>query len=129
MHLPPSPCFLKSSQVKPITSLTLSPQPYTRDNKRRSRYSTLPLSTHERLGQSHLYPFPPHLIPELTADYEYLIVDGPASLSEATRAILFRSNLAFIPVQPTGVNLRSAYLLPCYLSNRLNQFGVDCPRQ
>jgi len=47
-------------------------------------------------------------VPELAADYEYLIVDGPASLSEATRAILFRSDLAFIPVQPTGVDLRSA---------------------
>ncbi|MGL6344988.1 MAG: AAA family ATPase [Waterburya sp.] len=47
-------------------------------------------------------------IPELAADYDYVIVDGPASLSEATRAILFRSDLAFIPVQPTGVDLRSA---------------------
>ena len=47
-------------------------------------------------------------IPELIADYDYVIVDGPASLSEATRAILFRSDLAFIPVQPTGVDLRSA---------------------
>jgi chromosome partitioning protein len=47
-------------------------------------------------------------VPELSADYDYLIVDGPASLSEATRAILFRSDLAFIPVQPTGVDLRSA---------------------
>ena len=47
-------------------------------------------------------------IPELAADYDYLIIDGPASLSEATRAILFRSDLAFIPVQPTGVDLRSA---------------------
>jgi chromosome partitioning protein len=47
-------------------------------------------------------------IPELTADYDYLIVDGPASLSEATRAILFRSDLAIVPVQPTGVDLRSA---------------------
>jgi chromosome partitioning protein len=47
-------------------------------------------------------------IPELAADYDYLIVDGPASLSEATRAILFRTDLAVIPVQPTGVDLRSA---------------------
>ena len=47
-------------------------------------------------------------IPELAADYDYLIVDGPASLSESTRAILFRSDLAVIPVQPTGVDLRSA---------------------
>ena len=47
-------------------------------------------------------------IPELAADYDYLIVDGPASLSEGTRAILFRSDLAVIPVQPSGVDLRSA---------------------
>ena len=46
--------------------------------------------------------------PELAEGYEYVIVDAPASLSEATRAILFRSDLAFIPVQPTGVDLRSA---------------------
>ena len=47
-------------------------------------------------------------IPELIADYDYLIVDGPASLAEGTRAILFRSDLAVIPVQPSGVDLRSA---------------------
>jgi chromosome partitioning protein len=47
-------------------------------------------------------------IPQLAEDYDYLIVDGPASLSEATRAILFRSDLAVVPVQPTGVDLRSA---------------------
>ena len=47
-------------------------------------------------------------IPDLATNYDYVIVDGPASLSEATRAILFRSDLAFIPVQPTGVDLRSA---------------------
>ncbi len=47
-------------------------------------------------------------IPSLATDYDYVIIDGPASLSEATRAILFRSDLAVIPVQPTGVDLRSA---------------------
>lgn len=47
-------------------------------------------------------------VPDLACHYDYVIVDGPASLSEATRAILFRSDLAFIPVQPTGVDLRSA---------------------
>ena len=47
-------------------------------------------------------------VPDIAADYDYVIVDGPASLSEATRAILFRSDLAFIPVQPSGVDLRSA---------------------
>ncbi len=47
-------------------------------------------------------------IPELAANYQYVVVDGPASLSETTRAILFRADLAVIPCQPTGVDLRSA---------------------
>ena len=47
-------------------------------------------------------------IPELVKNYDYLMVDGPASLAEETRAILFRTDLAVIPVQPTGVDLRSA---------------------
>lgn len=47
-------------------------------------------------------------LPELSPNYDFVIVDGPASLSEATRAILFRTDLALIPVQPTGVDLRSA---------------------
>ena len=47
-------------------------------------------------------------IPELAEQYDLLIVDGPASLAEATRAILFRADLAIVPVQPTGVDLRSA---------------------
>lgn len=47
-------------------------------------------------------------LPVLVTEYDYLIVDGPASLAEETRAILFRADLAVIPVQPTGVDLRSA---------------------
>lgn len=47
-------------------------------------------------------------IPELASRCELLIVDGPAGLSEATRAILFRADLAIVPCQPTGVDLRSA---------------------
>lgn len=47
-------------------------------------------------------------LPTLAVEYDYLVVDGPASLSEETRAILFRADLAVIPVQPTGVDLHSA---------------------
>ncbi len=47
-------------------------------------------------------------IPLLSEQCDYLLVDGPAGLSEATRAILFRSDLALVPCQPTGVDLRSA---------------------
>ena len=46
-------------------------------------------------------------LPELAANYDYLIVDSPANLSETNRAILFRSDLVVIPVQPTGIDLRS----------------------
>jgi chromosome partitioning protein len=47
-------------------------------------------------------------IPIFAEQCDYLVVDGPASLSEATRAILFRTDLAIIPVQPSGVDLRSS---------------------
>jgi len=47
-------------------------------------------------------------MPDLAIEYEYIVVDGPASLSETTRAVLFRADLAAIPCQPTGVDLRSA---------------------
>jgi len=47
-------------------------------------------------------------IPELQGRCNYLVVDGPAGLSEATRAILFRTDLAVVPCQPSGVDLRSA---------------------
>jgi len=47
-------------------------------------------------------------IPDIAVDADYCIVDGPAGISESTRAILFRADLAIIPCQPTGVDLRSA---------------------
>lgn len=47
-------------------------------------------------------------VPDLAEKCDHLIIDGPAGLSEATRAILFRSDLAIVPCQPTGVDLRSA---------------------
>ncbi|MBD2778632.1 AAA family ATPase [Iningainema tapete] len=47
-------------------------------------------------------------IPQLTLECDHLIVDGPAGLQESTRAILFRADLAIVPCQPTGLDLRSA---------------------
>ena len=47
-------------------------------------------------------------IPELAKQYKFVAVDGSAALSESTRSILFRSDLAIVPCQPTGVDLRSA---------------------
>lgn len=45
-------------------------------------------------------------IPTLKNDC--LILDGPANLSEVTRAILLRTDLAIIPCQPTRLDLNSA---------------------
>ncbi|MEA5595715.1 AAA family ATPase [Rivularia sp. UHCC 0363] len=47
-------------------------------------------------------------IPELTQKCDYLVVDGPAGLAESSRAILFRTDLALVPCQPTGLDLQSA---------------------
>lgn len=46
---------------------------------------------------------------DLNAEQDYLVVDGPAKLSEITRAILLGTDLAVLPVQPTGLDLQSAY--------------------
>lgn len=47
-------------------------------------------------------------LPELSKNCDVLVVDGPAGLSESTRAILFRTDLAIVPCQPSGVDIRSA---------------------
>ena len=45
---------------------------------------------------------------DLAATVDYLVVDGPAGLSEATRAILMTADLAVVPVQPSGIDVQSA---------------------
>lgn len=48
------------------------------------------------------------LIPSMAKQHDAVIVDGPAGLSEATKTIVLQADLAIIPCQPTGVDLRSA---------------------
>ena len=47
-------------------------------------------------------------LPKLIETYYWVIVDGPAALSETTRAAILAADLALIPCQPTGVDLESA---------------------
>lgn len=47
-------------------------------------------------------------LPKLADQNEWLLVDGPATLSETTRALLLWADLALIPCQPAGVDLASA---------------------
>lgn len=48
-------------------------------------------------------------IPVLAGEYRYVVVDGPANLSDATRAILLSVHLAVLPCQPSGLDLQSAF--------------------
>ena len=47
-------------------------------------------------------------IPAIAAEHDYVVIDGPAGLSELTRTILLRADLALVPCKPTGVDVRSA---------------------
>ena len=47
-------------------------------------------------------------LPPLAAACDVLVVDGPAGLSDATRAVMLLADLVLTPVQPAGADLRSA---------------------
>ncbi|MGI2906944.1 AAA family ATPase [Tolypothrix sp. VBCCA 56010] len=47
-------------------------------------------------------------IPELEKQCEYLVVDCPGSLGEATRCVLLTAFFAVIPITPSGLDLMSA---------------------
>ncbi len=47
-------------------------------------------------------------LPKLSETYTWVVVDGPAALSETTRATILGADLAIVPCQPTGVDLESA---------------------
>lgn len=47
-------------------------------------------------------------LPALAATADVLVVDGPAGLSDATRAVMLLADLVLTPVQPAGADLRSA---------------------
>ncbi|MEJ6487486.1 AAA family ATPase [Nostoc punctiforme UO1] len=48
-------------------------------------------------------------IPQLQTQYSALVIDGPGSLSETTKAILARCDLALVPCQPSGLDLHSSH--------------------
>lgn len=47
-------------------------------------------------------------LPKFAETHDWIVVDGPATLSETTRALLLWADLALIPCQPSGVDLASA---------------------
>lgn len=48
-------------------------------------------------------------LPILGAQFDHVIVDAPGSLAEATRAVLFRADLALMPCGPSVLDLRAAH--------------------
>jgi chromosome partitioning protein len=48
-------------------------------------------------------------VPGLRREYEHLIVDGPAGLSEVTRSILLVADTAVLPCGPSVLDLRAAH--------------------
>lgn len=47
-------------------------------------------------------------VPNIASSHDFTVIDGPAGLSELTRTILLRADLALVPCKPTGVDVRSA---------------------
>ena len=47
-------------------------------------------------------------LPPLLEGADAVVVDGPAGLSDATRAVMLLADLVLTPVQPAGADLRSA---------------------
>ena len=46
-------------------------------------------------------------VPKIGAEYEHVIIDGPAGLSEVTRAILLLADSTFLPCTPSALDLRA----------------------
>lgn len=47
-------------------------------------------------------------LPKMAEETPWVVIDGPANLSESTRAAILWADLALVPCQPTGVDLASA---------------------
>ena len=47
-------------------------------------------------------------VPQLGKQYDFVVVDGPASMSETTRVILTRADLALVPCKPAGLDMHSS---------------------
>ncbi|MHB9008889.1 MAG: nucleotide-binding protein [Limisphaerales bacterium] len=48
-------------------------------------------------------------VPRLALEFTLVVVDGPAGLSEVTRAILLVANRTLLPCGPSALDLRAAY--------------------
>ena len=47
-------------------------------------------------------------LPSLANEYDTIVVDGPGGISEVSKSILSRCDIALVPCQPSGLDLRSS---------------------
>lgn len=47
-------------------------------------------------------------VPKITAQFDHVVIDGPAGLSELTRTLLFLTDLTLLPCGPSVLDLRAA---------------------
>ncbi|HAB15658.1 MAG TPA: ParA family protein [Verrucomicrobiota bacterium] len=47
-------------------------------------------------------------IPQLKTRFDHIVIDGPAGLSDVTRAALFVTDVSFLPCGPSALDLRAA---------------------
>ncbi|YCM47060.1 AAA family ATPase (plasmid) [Verrucomicrobiaceae bacterium 227] len=66
-------------------------------------------------------------IPELEEKYEAIVIDGPAGLSEVTRAIMLKAHLALLPCGPSVLDLRAADDAVKVLKQARSILGGDRP--
>jgi chromosome partitioning protein len=55
------------------------------------------------------------LLPDLAASYDFVVIDGPASLGEATQNIFLVCDFALIPCKPSGLDTNSSAQLVRHL--------------
>ena len=67
-------------------------------------------------------------MPKLAVEYDYIVADGPAGLSEVTRSILCLSDLAIFPCGPSVLDLR-AVIVALEVNNQIQGIRNGLPRE
>jgi len=90
-------------QGRPVHLADLDPQQTSSFWLQAAEQFTIPCSVIPANADSAL-----EQLPTLLEGEQVVVVDGPAGLSDATRAVMLLADLVLTPVQPAGADLRSA---------------------
>jgi chromosome partitioning protein len=90
-------------QGRPVHLADLDPQQTSSFWLQAAEQFTIPCSVIPADADSAL-----EQLPRLVEGGQVVVVDGPAGLSDATRAVMLLADVVLTPVQPAGADLRSA---------------------